>query len=287
MTKYNGVHRHQLFHWIGRDIDIKGGDNKTLTDALRKQYIDHLKGSLNNGLWVKTPEKPDYLGAGKIILVNRPMVCFTEWSLGESLPHTSRYGRMGFGFSKQFILSHGGQPVAYVNETSKSPFLKTLEEIMMGIKNLDSNFNSKQLNLFNELQSNFDYLSHFYKKIKNVGERNAKTAKNRLPTLKSRSKLDPFKRVYGRTLHYLEEREWRIVFHTTLIKIFTKNENGGLQNIPEYFLNFQTGTDLFTLVLPDNKTIQMAMEDDAIRNRLFPTKSPHVTLLSLEDIGTF
>lgn len=55
--------------------------------------------SLANGLWVKTPRIPEtFTSDGKIFPLDLPIACFTEWSLGDSLPHTMEYGRVGFGF---------------------------------------------------------------------------------------------------------------------------------------------------------------------------------------------
>ena len=115
IATYNNIHRQQLFHWIGIHIEAKA-PGRFLTDALRDEYIDCLEDALNNGLWAKVPGTPDQLGDGKLIKVSRPITCFTEWSLGQSLPHTQRYGRMALGFPKRFVLERGGQPVTYVSD---------------------------------------------------------------------------------------------------------------------------------------------------------------------------
>ena len=56
---------------------------------------------------------------------------------------------------------------------------------------------------------------------------------------------------------------------------------------PEFYLPFEPGRELFTAVLPDNRTVSMAAQEKNIRKYLFPKDAPHVTLLSLQDIGTF
>ena len=120
-TRYNGIHKHQLFHWIGHHIDIpKGRQNDAASLEQRRAYLDCLRGVLAPGKapWVKPPREPARLGDGSLIRVDRPIVCFTEWSLDESLPHTMRYGRLGLGLPKQFVLRHGGQPVTYVRDLS-------------------------------------------------------------------------------------------------------------------------------------------------------------------------
>src|SRR5690349_5406552 len=112
MANYNNIHRQQLFHWIGSHIDSRrAGQRGKLDDAARTEYVSCLRGALKHGLWVKTPRDPDFLGKGDLIKVTRPIACFTEWTLGQSLPHTTRYGRLGLGFPKRFVLSRGGQPL--------------------------------------------------------------------------------------------------------------------------------------------------------------------------------
>src|SRR2546430_443681 len=165
MARYNNIHRQQLFHWIGRHIDEKG-DHGRLNDILRNEYVKCLRDALRNGLWVKIPKEPDYLGDGSLIKVHRPITCFTEWSLGQSLPHTTRYGRLGLGFSKRFVLSRGGQPVMYVRDVEKNdPYTTALKTLARFLKSADAKRRIPRRRL-EILSQHFDYLSHFTKRIR-------------------------------------------------------------------------------------------------------------------------
>ena len=288
MATYNNIHRQQLFHWIGRHIDEQA-DHRRLTDALRKQYVNSLSGALRNGLWVKTPKDPDYLGDGSLIKVHRPIACFTEWSLGQSLPHTTRYGRLGLGFSKKFVLSRGGQPVIYVRDSTKNdPYTTALKTLARFFKSGDAKSRIPRHRL-EALRQQFDYLSHFTKRIKRpvvprvLPEMKLKP-ETKIVGKKSPLKIDPFIRSFGPTLHFLEEREWRIVHDSTLDDFFS--EGPGAPG-PQYYLPVKPGRELFTVVLPDNHTVSMAMDNTQIRNKLFPKDGPHVTIMSLQDVGTF
>jgi hypothetical protein len=74
------------------------------------QILRQLHGSLEHGLWVKRPRYPDTFELhGSAFALNLPIVCFTEWSLGESLPRTTEYGRIGLGFPKRWVIERGGQ----------------------------------------------------------------------------------------------------------------------------------------------------------------------------------
>ena len=287
MPTYNHIHRQQLFHWIGSHIDVRATKEK-LTDDLRHEYVQCLKGALQNGLWVKTPRDPDQLGDGSLVKVRRPITCFTEWSLGQSMPHTSRYGRLGLGFPKRFVLMRGGQPITYVRDSNKTdPYTKSLKALAEFFKN-DPKAADLPAAKLAKLRAAFDYLSHFNKRIRKGAKPRVTAAPlpSRLLTIRRPpvAKPDPFVRTYGGTLHFLEEREWRIVYDESL-EIFFKKGSG--TPAPDYYLKFTPGRELFTVVLPDNHTVSLALQDNTIRKRLFPADAPHVTILSLQDIGTF
>jgi len=100
-----------------------------------------------------------------------------------------------------------------------------------------------------------------------------------------------FKRKFGLPLQFVEEREWRIVHHHAC-KSFVKGPG-----VPEYYLPYLPGDELFTLVLPDNKVVSQVLQTDWFTERLFtPWKHypelknrrvPPVTVLAHSDIGTF
>ena len=285
MRLYNNVHRQQLFHWSGDHIEKRANRGK-LDDGLRKEYVECLRSSLKNGLWAKTPRDKDFIGDGSCISVRRPITCFTEWTLDESRPHTLRYGRLGLGFPKRFVLNHGGQPVTYLRDGPKNAhYAAALIDLAKWFENPPGNLLGEKE--FQRIRERFFYLTHFSKRINRL-----KTVKQTAPKRNAGAKLraapshDDFKRVYGPVLHYLEEREWRIVFdkpieNRSLLPAVSNDAQ------PERYLSYKPGKDLFTVVLPDNKTINLAMECEDIKNAIYPEKSPHVTVLSLEEIGTF
>ena len=287
-VKYNGIHRNQLFHWIGRHIEkkIHETESRIMTNEHREEYINCLRDALTDGqgLWALQPRKSE--NNGELIEVQRPLVCFTEWNLSESLPHTTRYGRMGFGFPKRFVLSNGGQPVTYVTDLKKhqSPYTKAIKAMAKALSNLSSDEKYKNNSNFKQIIKNFDYISQFNKQVKKYPiKRGAPVSPAR--ERRNVSVTNPYKRVYGSSLQYLEEKEWRIVVPDPAPKFFVPMPQQGSAH--NYFLNFKAGRDLFTLVLPDNACVNLAMKGPTIRDKLFPPDAPHVTVLSLEDIGTF
>ena len=288
-----------MFHWIGSHIEAKAaGGEHNFTDGLRREYINCLKSALEKGLWVKTPRDPDRLGddsKDNYFQVNRPITCFTEWLVGESLPHTSRYGRLGLGFPRRFVLKCGGHPVIYVKG------IRSGDQYTKNLLNLKEFLADERLNkVFGEKtiadhRKRLDYITHFAKwtrkppvvvRVK-IAPKAVKKTDPRRPEMRAAQEAPPetFERNFGMRQELLEEREWRIVYHSTFKKYFT--EAPDLASEPDYYIPFEAGEDLFTVVLPDNRTVNMVMNDSFFIQKFYPADAPHVTVLSLHDIGTF
>ena len=100
-----------------------------------------------------------------------------------------------------------------------------------------------------------------------------------------------FKRKFGMPLQFVEEREWRIVHHPGG-KGFVKGPG-----VPNYYLPYLPGDEMFTLVLPDNKVVSRVLQAEWFTERLFTPwrhypelkgrRVPPVTVLSHSDIGTY
>jgi hypothetical protein len=286
-----GLHRRQLFHWIGSNIEK---DRKLSADQRTEKYIEYLELSLERGLWVKPPRVLDTLGRNQEFHVHSPICCFTETTLDEIEFHNREYGRLGLGFPKRFVLTNGGKPVNYINDVTSDPSYKAWNLLRRRLADhrLEQVYSERQLR---ELRAEFDYLSQFLKRIKYPYLNKSKSEKSSSePTKKKISKLstgkkqETYKRNYGGILHYLEEREWRIVIKPTTSvycsKAFVRNTEA---TGPEWYLPYQPAKDLFTIVFPDNRTLAKALSNAKIRDRVYSLNLPPVTLLSLEDLGTF
>lgn len=224
-----------------------------------------------------------------------PAVCFTEWSLDRSLPHTRRYGRLGFGFPKRVILLKGGQPVSYFKSTgAKQRYAGAMVELMQFFRSQDGNDP-----IIRKRLQDLKYILSFSRAIREhvdlapaPGARKARVAKAGPTELKRRKAttprkpkaIDPFARKFGFPLDLAEEREWRIVFHPDLL---TRRIIVPGPGPPRYFVPYKPGTELFTIALPDNRTVHRVLQDDHLCHELFRENRPHVTIVSLEDVGTF
>lgn len=296
-TEFSDVHKRQIFHWIGRGVDSDLRARRLSPADARERYLNYLKDDLRHGLPIKKPQVPETLVCdGMTIPLDLPMACFTEWSLSESKPHSSRYGRMALGFSKAWIIKHGGQPVTYFSHQQKGLFLKTLVGLHQFVVDLKLNhadtISAKDLD---SASQRLLYLLHFAKPFAAPQEKRSplkefvalkaklleeKEGLSRRLKPVGEKRPRPASRNYGRTLEFLEEREWRIVRHD---KTYFITDRAG---VFDSRIAFMPGSELFTLVLPDHETVKMAWQDSFIRNRLLKASVP-VAVLSFQDLGTF
>jgi hypothetical protein len=286
--QFSDIHKRQLFHWIGGDIDDEQRNRKLSAQQARARYLLYLKDDLEHGLPVKCPRTPERLvGDGAEVPLTLPVACFTEWALSDSRPHSTRYGRMAFGFSKPWIIKHGGQPVSYFNSARKALFLQTmlaLHGFLTRLKDVPCPDGFRTAEVGAALKHAF-YLLHFTKPFSSPPAKHPRppiteAPVSRGPMVRRVGGPRPATRYYGKVLEFLEEREWRVVRHE---KPYFKPDPAGRF---ESRVGFELGTELFTLMLPDNELVKMVWQDASLRDRLLNAKVP-VTVVSFTDIGTF
>jgi hypothetical protein len=294
MALRNNIHRQQLFHWIGKGIEQSTPrSSRKLTDDQREEYVSHLRTSIESGLWMTRPTSEVIASGSHSFSQELPVTCFTEWSLNQSIPHTLRYGRLGLGFPKRAILVKGGQPVSYFKSTgAKRLYAKAMVDLLRYF--VSQGDQPRMKNLLAELR----YVLSFSRAIKTPSEprqkkRDLSKAKIPRPPRKvaKRQKpgkpvlVDPFVRRFGLRLDLAEEREWRIVYHPNLLEDGTVVR--GRRGLPPYLIPYKPGVELFTVAVPDNRTVNMVLRNKFFLDELFGAARPHVTVISLEDVGTF
>lgn len=281
------IHERLLFHWIGSHIESQPDLSE---DDQRGMYVDCLKGSLrpDGGLWLNPPRDDDILLDGEHFKIQSPICCFTESSLEDIADHASRYGRLGLGFPKRFVLERGGRPVNYVLDKASDPTMKAWLRLARTLRDDDllTRLTESQRK---DIEQNLSFVTHFLKRIKQPPSQRPP----RPPSPRQSEKKAPVNkkkngRSFGGPLHYLEEREWRFVVQKHGRTVSPKGAVPNKQaSGPQWYLPYIPGKDLFTIVFPDNQTMAAALRDRQINETLFNTDRPHITLLTLEDIGTF
>lgn len=100
-----GIHSKFLVHWTGKDIEDCPVTEKS------QLYVERLKDDLEKGLFAKRTSE-DSIRYWKI--KNLVKICFTEIRLSQTQTHAERYGKLGIGFTRDFIMNKGGRQVIYV-----------------------------------------------------------------------------------------------------------------------------------------------------------------------------
>lgn len=286
------LHRRQLFHWIGSDLER---DRKLNAEQRAQKYVQYLRGSLQQGLWLKLPRKPETFGPRDEFRLQSPICCFTETMLDEIEFHNREYGRLGLGFPKRFVLAQGGRPVNYINGVGADPSFQAWELLRRKVSDPRVSLVMSPRE-WAELKAEFAYLSAFLKMMKPTPKRKptrkkvVAEASADAAAVKGKRPI-PIKRHYGQILEYIEEREWRIVVKQrnqfTFPRSVIPNGSREANASPPFLLPYRAAHDLFTVVLPDARTKQAALQDNVVRSLLFPADGPPVTILALDDLSTF
>ena len=100
-----GIHSKILVHWTGKDIEINPKTKKS------QSYFERLKDNLQKGLYTKRTTEASIR---KWKIKNLVRICFTEIRLSQAQKHAKRYGKLGLGFTRDFIMNKGGRPVIYI-----------------------------------------------------------------------------------------------------------------------------------------------------------------------------
>ena len=254
-----GVRSNFLIHWTGKDINT---DYRALCDAQREEYVARLRSTLrkdSNGLWMKENEEEITIpGVGSISYKGAPMTCFTEIKLSATYEHAKRYGCLGLGFTRDFVIGLLGAPVQYVAATVEDEIAKSMIIVMNNLRT----FSSKETTVvqlspviaeevdpeFHQLQWN-DGLRAMFENLFN-------TLKINMLLLKPMSEC-----TCPHDFQNLDEAEWRILHETggSQDKIIFD----GKDKEPPARITFEPA-DLKIIVFPDDHTRSMALSDQVI-----------------------
>ncbi len=268
----NTVHKRQLFHWIGGHLEGKslGKQEK------RRGYLDCLKGSLGQGLWLtRSSQELEADHAGETPLHVQPMVCFTDNRLSECAYHAANYGKLGLGFPKRFVIDRFGGPVNYVSHKKvRNLYFKYIYDVARHLEttNVDGS---------NDLM--IDKLGYVMSFLKPISKR--APSRSRKPTVKPTREEKPTPkpppketaRRYGTQLRYLVENEWRIVADAEVVKRLKIQLHPDREAV--HLLPYEPKKDLFSIVFPDRPTLQDALEDDDLRELLYEARQTNLYVL--------
>jgi hypothetical protein len=279
------LHENMLFRWVGYDVEM-GYDKakltapkrpliavKTeLTDEQRKHYLDRLRDAFdpNKGLRASEYHYQDKVGKHAAAAEPKPCLFFTEQAAGDAEGHWRRYGRMGLGFSKRAIFNHGGSPVIYTG--GKDSTLEKSIDVLRGHL-VESGANRA-------VADAFEVFARFVKVTRlppdDVKAEKTKPSENGSNKRAPRRKADPMAYPIEQRIRFLAEREWRLLENTSQKSRWRRCSDGWLWFRPEL------GRELQLVILPDNRTLRMAIDCDIIRKSLVVPNRPPVQLITAD-----
>ena len=242
MRRMSGLRSNFLVHWTGKDIQT---DYEHLCKKERKLYVDRLCTTLDDGLWMMPVEEKFKLYARPeedIEYEHVPATCFTEIRLSATNKHTQAYGCLGFGFERRFVIDQCGEPVQYVSENSPIVRDMTILFDKLKAKNLE-----EEIKLMN---FNFCFL-------KNMSD-GPECSEGSTCFLEKMSDCPYCSEDFAK----LDEAEWRILYmndkkqQPNVVSL----GNGTRPNAKVIF----GSCDLKVLILPDDRTRRMALDDEHI-----------------------
>lgn len=270
----NTVHKRQLFHWIGGHLE---SDRSLGKKEKRRGYLDCLKGSLEQGLWLtRSSQELEADHAGETPLHVQPMVCFTDNRLSECAYHAANYGKLGLGFPKRFVIDRFGGPVNYVSHKKvRNLYFKYIYDVARHLETTNIDGGNDAM---------IDKLGYVMSFLKPISKRRVPSKGPKKPSPpKSAEKPEPkpppkeTARRYGTQLRYLVENEWRIVADAEVVKRLKIQRHPGREAV--HLLPYEPKKDLFSIVLPDRPTLQDALEDNDLRELLYEARQTNLYVL--------
>lgn len=238
-----GIHSKLLVHWTGKDIE----QDCTVTNK-SPLYVERLKDVLKNGLFAKRTSE-DSIRKTKID--NLVRICFTEIRLSQAQTHAERYGKLGIGFTRDFIMNKGGRPVIYIPYDPKEDSQLLEDSIRYFYNQSGGDTGPKaECEWQVEMRKQLTWIMAHVKRMSN-----------------------------GKNEDYYEEMEWRLVYDESSKNRYFKKE----RSVEEYRLEF-AGDDLKVLIFPDVDAKTMALNDKSLSEYF----SEHMPIMStLDDCSNF
>ena len=209
------IHSKILVHWTGKKVTKKG--SRFIKET---KYVERLKDYYQKGLFAKRTYE-DSIRNWKI--KNLIRICFTEIRLSQVQKHANRYGKLGIGFTRDFIINKGGRPVIYIPFKPKDGIL---EESITQIHKISKSNND-------EIHMLIKWIMAHVKRMSNGKSEDSPDYEN-----------------------YYEEMEWRLVYDESPDnKHFIKGKSKDF-----YRLKFGP-SDIKIIIFPNEHIMQMSLKD--------------------------
>ena len=211
-----------------------------------KEIIVELINIIENGFWMM-PNQESIVGFGGCKnMSSQQCTCFTDLGVNNSSDHIKKYGLMGIGVTREFILKMDGRPVWYFLNSSDDIHGETIHKLFDYIIDKKDN-NQKLEELFNRMSMLFDY-------AKPMGEE---------------GKIND---------EFYDEKEWRIVWNSLRNGEYFKSTN---VDRPKFLIEIPN-KDIKIILLPDEITKKMLYSDSFFYNQ-FKEKDFSPSIITWDD----
>ena len=205
-----------------------------------------------------------------------PLTCFTEIRLSEAKSHAAKYGQLGLGFQRRFVIERCGGPVKYVSGDDRDPIIGNLDLLLGALTELGKTLHPSSLRgALKRVRDHPDpdtrvYLQELLERLLVLTQAKVQgqVRDDRLALLTNGLGIvfahmkpmssDP----NDEDFEYFEEAEWRIV-HTHRAEAEELLVETGTQR-PPFRIPFEPH-HLKVLVFPDADTQRLAFADETIR----------------------
>jgi hypothetical protein len=213
------LHTDFLVHWTGKEFHKP--PFAPLDDKLRNEYVETLIRILENGLEMRVGTEKIYDLNNKLLETFISRVCFTEIKLSQARTHAKRYGSMGIGVNRDFVLRNYGNPVFYL-KSGESNVAVNANLVLEFLKSNDS---------YSKILLEYRTLLAYFKNMNDPGKND---------------------------LQYYDELEWRV---THLPRLEGEGKITVIDRTKHLYMLKLNRDDVKVLVFPDEQTKTMAFED--------------------------
>jgi len=238
-----------LIHWTGKDIQSDKPNYRTLAKEDRDRYTERLINTCNTGLWMM-PNAEHISGLHDMGFHSfSHITCLTENRSDYYLQHAEKYGLLGLGFTREWVLEMHGMPAIYLKNSKSDLQTQLLTSVLLALQQ----YKDDKGNINEKYYREHSLILDFAKPMSNTDTND---------------------------FAYIEEAEWRIAWNSAVPG--DKMKKNTLSARPEYYLPF-TANELKLIVQPDSECRKMALTNpDFVK--FYQSGNCEPLLISLEEL---
>ncbi|MGA2298076.1 MAG: abortive infection system antitoxin AbiGi family protein [FCB group bacterium] len=246
-----------IIHWTDKTFHPIASDGKydvsfeTINEDICNLYLERLKSIKNNGLYMMKYHETVIGYDRQGFQSDKNATCFTDLGILNSFNHVKKYGLMGIGVTRKFILERDGRPVWYL--------LNSPEDLIAPTFDMFFNLYKKYHQTIQELDEIYIYMSNAVFYFKGMGAEGTMDFDN------------------------LQEREWRIIYSK---RVFDQHKiiNTG-RTEPEFTIPINID-DIELLIMPNRTIREKLFQDSELRDWICSARTIPI-ILSLEEYYSF